>query len=172
MLSAHVSASDLELFVIDGLDPLRAVAVEEHVSSCEACGAALAREASFEVALEAIACAPQPAVVERRVVARPAIISPRIVPRVEPLATRMTRAPRPTLPRPRISRIAFAAAGTVSLAAAWMLFLNAGLSRDVLTREPSTGAAHAIDVAAGPTTSEDAATARLDARPNDQLDGG
>jgi hypothetical protein len=51
----HPTADDLALYVIDALDPARKGDVEGHVLLCEACAAALAREASVEAAFAQVA---------------------------------------------------------------------------------------------------------------------
>ncbi|HEX8795195.1 MAG TPA: zf-HC2 domain-containing protein [Polyangiaceae bacterium] len=52
---AHATPAELELYVLGGLDPERAAAVEEHCASCEACARGLAGEARLEVAFEQVA---------------------------------------------------------------------------------------------------------------------
>jgi len=95
-IASHISREDLELFVIAGLDEHRAADVEAHVAECPVCSAALAREAELEMALLEVA-AKQPA---------------------------RAHGPRPVVPRPRTARVIVAAVGTLSLAAAWMLWLG------------------------------------------------
>jgi hypothetical protein len=99
-MNEHLSPSDLELFVIDGLDAVLASRVEAHVLGCRECGEALAREARLEVDLEEVA----------RRAARPVLVE----------ATRRSR-PAPVRP-PRLGFALAAAGGALSLAAAWMLF--------------------------------------------------
>ena len=158
MSANHLSASDLELYVIDGLDALRAARVEAHVFECEACSMALAREASLELALEEVARAPVTRDVPR--------------PMARPVASTHAHAPA----RRRVS-FALATAGTLSLAAAWLLWLSPATHSH--PRSPSSdgyesvagagaGAGAAHDMAAG-----DAAISRLDAMAmRDALDGG
>ena len=54
-LRSHVDVDDLELYVLGALDGDRLDAVEAHVMACEACAAALAREARLEAALDEVA---------------------------------------------------------------------------------------------------------------------
>lgn len=54
----HVSPRELELYVIDGLVANDASRIEEHVVACDACAAALAREAQLELAMDLIAQTP------------------------------------------------------------------------------------------------------------------
>jgi anti-sigma factor RsiW len=58
MSERHIPSTDLELYVIDGLDPVRAAQVEEHIGRCAACEAALLCEARLELAFEQVARAP------------------------------------------------------------------------------------------------------------------
>jgi hypothetical protein len=132
---SHLSLADLELFVIDGLDAMRAAEIEAHLVACPACSAALASEARLEIAFEEVARAPVPVVRRRAAV---------------PVSARAQ------------ARLGFAvvAAGTLSLAAAWM-FLLMPVAR-TQQAEPSGYTA----------TATDATTSALDGRNLDPLDGG
>ena len=55
----HLSARELELYVIDALPADSARAVEQHVSGCADCAAALAAEARLEHALAEVARQPR-----------------------------------------------------------------------------------------------------------------
>jgi putative zinc finger protein len=55
----HLSARELELYVIDALPAESARAVEQHVSGCADCAAALAAEARLEHALSEVARQPR-----------------------------------------------------------------------------------------------------------------
>jgi anti-sigma factor RsiW len=155
MSEVHLSARDLEAFVIGALDPVRASEVEAHVLECERCSSALAGEAKLEMALDEIANAP----------------TVRDVPAPRPISIRARQVAR--------ARTGFlmAAAGTLSLAAAWMIWLapashsratgtamGGGDSSDVV----ATAAAH------GPQAAQDAALPKIsDAMARyDSLDGG
>jgi hypothetical protein len=151
MGEVHLSASELELFVIGALGNARAAAVEAHVGACERCAAALAREARVEMTLDEIANA---AVTRDLSAPRPAAKSTGLAPRK---------------PRPAARSLAITAAGSLSLAAAVLLLLVP--SRHV--RGP-TASGPPAEVRA--SAAQDAATARaLDAMATiayDQLDGG
>ena len=54
-MTGHLTAIDLELYVISGLPRGRAAEVEDHVAGCSPCASRLADEAAFDVALEQIA---------------------------------------------------------------------------------------------------------------------
>jgi predicted anti-sigma-YlaC factor YlaD len=98
--SIHLSEPELELYVIDGLDAIRAARVEAHVSECESCAASLAREARFELSFTQLAYADE----------------------------RITReAARKSAARIRHPRVVAAGAcgGAVSLAAAWLMWVGA-----------------------------------------------
>ena len=55
MSHRHATSAELELYVLGGLNPEQAGAVEEHCASCDACARALAGEARLEVAFEQLA---------------------------------------------------------------------------------------------------------------------
>jgi len=55
----HLSAQQLELYVIDALPAESARALEHHASRCAECAAALAAEARLEVALAEVARQPR-----------------------------------------------------------------------------------------------------------------
>lgn len=114
-LTDHVTREDLELFVICALDAHRAHDVEAHVAECEACSLALAEEARLEIALIEVAAARTAQTVRAPAARVTAVPSP---------ARAATRPARPVLPRPRIGRVVVASIGTLSLAAAWMLWLG------------------------------------------------
>lgn len=54
-MSAHVSQSALEGYVIGAISELECAELEAHVTECESCAARLAREASLELAFTAVA---------------------------------------------------------------------------------------------------------------------
>ena len=158
-MSEHLAASDLEQFVIGNLDATRAAHVEAHVVACDTCSAMLAREAQLEMALDEVANAP----VTREI--------PVLAPGARAVAARREQ-------RGRVS-FAIAAAATLSIAAAWLLWLapsthfrspaSASDQADVAANRQSAGAG---GVGGAPL---DAATALRDtmtARAYDQLDGG
>jgi anti-sigma factor RsiW len=99
--SFHLPESELELYVIDGLDALRAARVEAHVSECEACATALAHEARLELSFVRVAYADDRATREaaRRSAAR--------------------------IRHPRVVAAACAFGGALSLAAAWLMWVGA-----------------------------------------------
>ncbi len=103
MSSIHLPESELELYVIDGLDAIRAARVEAHVSECEACATALAHEASLELSFARVAFADERAArdVARRSAAR--------------------------IRHPRVVAAACAFGGALSLAAAWLMWVGAPL---------------------------------------------
>jgi hypothetical protein len=139
MGEVHLSASELELFVIGGLGHVRAAAVEAHVGACERCAAALTREARLEMALDEVANA--------------------AVTRDLPAVRRATPA----------RRVAIAAAGALSFAAAFLLLLMPPFH----VRGPTASGRPAE---ASVSASQDAASSRvLDAMSTiayDRLDGG
>jgi anti-sigma factor RsiW len=53
--SAHATGAELELYVLGALDADRVEAFEAHCAACDACAAALAGEASLEIAFEQVA---------------------------------------------------------------------------------------------------------------------
>ena len=55
MSAVHATARELEAYVMGALDAPRAEAVESHCAACEQCSAALAGEASLEIAFEQVA---------------------------------------------------------------------------------------------------------------------
>jgi anti-sigma factor RsiW len=156
MTEQHLSPGDLEAFVIDALDAARAAEVEAHVVACPVCSAALAREAELELSLVEVAHAVPHSRSglgnERRPQHQAASVSERSG----------TARPRPAVqPSKPASRLGFAvvAAGTLSLAAAWVLLLMpVGRTQPV---EPDSY-----------TAAGDATTAALDGRNLDPLDGG
>ena len=146
----HATASELELYVIDALDPLSAAEVEAHVAMCEDCAAALAGESRLEMACEELAVS-----IDRPVRAH--------VP---------TTAKRGLVHR-RAVTLACAVGGALSIAAAWLLWLSPG-GGTMNSGEHALGAG-AQDVAAHRDSYLDDAsgtTASLDARFRDGLDGG
>lgn len=148
----HATASELELYVIDALDPLSAAEVEAHVALCEECALALAGEARLEMAFEELGAA---------------VIT----------VASSARAHAPSTKRGVVHRravtMACAMGGALSLAAAWLLWLSPGGGA-------GAGGDHALgagaqDVAAHRESYVDDAsgtTASLDARFRDVLDGG
>jgi len=54
-MSDHVSASQLEAYVIGALEGAELTSVEAHVMACKACEARLQNEASMEMVFEALA---------------------------------------------------------------------------------------------------------------------
>ncbi len=55
MSGRHATTEELELYVLGALDAGRSEAFEAHCASCDACAAALAGEASLEIAFEQVA---------------------------------------------------------------------------------------------------------------------
>jgi hypothetical protein len=53
-MSRHATAAELELYVLGALDADRVEAFEAHCAECDACAAALAGEASLEIAFEQV----------------------------------------------------------------------------------------------------------------------
>jgi anti-sigma factor RsiW len=149
MSERHASASELELYVIEALDPITAAEIESHVMECEACAERLAGEARLEMAFEQVAA-------NAASDARPA--------NVTKLHARRSLVHRGTV------TIACALGGAVSLAAAWLLWISPGGApaehvhgaggQDVAVHHDSY-----LDDASGTTAS-------LDARLRDGLDGG
>jgi hypothetical protein len=157
-MSKHCSPSDLELLAIDGLDAVRAADVEAHVVGCDLCSVALSKEAALELAFEQIARAP--ARVRR--------------PIGDPHRRPLPRSARCDVPlrgqhHNKAARLGFAVVtGTLSLAAAWMLFLTPGEHRGQRTRvSPTSGMPFERTAAAS-----DATAAAFDGRSPDPLDGG
>lgn len=101
MSSIHLPESELELYVIDGLDALRAARVEAHVSECEACATALAHEARLELSFARVAYADD---------------------RVTREAARKSAA---RIRHPRVVAAACAFGGALSMAAAWLMWVGA-----------------------------------------------
>lgn len=60
-MSGHVTAEDLEQYVVGALDTASAAWVEAHASACAECAAALRTEAALEIALFEVAELPPPA---------------------------------------------------------------------------------------------------------------
>jgi hypothetical protein len=58
--SGHPDAEDFALYVIDGLPPDQAAALEAHVGGCGECAARLGAEARLELLLDEVAAAPRP----------------------------------------------------------------------------------------------------------------
>jgi hypothetical protein len=54
MSGRHATAAELELYVLGALDAGRVESFEEHCAGCDACAAALAAEASLELAFERV----------------------------------------------------------------------------------------------------------------------
>jgi anti-sigma factor RsiW len=151
--SAHATASELELYVIDALDPLSAAEVEAHVSACEACALALAGEARLEMAFAQVADSQGGA--ERSLRAHAVSSKRGVVHR-------------------RAVTMACAMGGALSLAAAWLLWLSPGGGGAGTSGDHALGAG-AQDIAAHRDSYVDDAsgtTASLDARFRDVLDGG
>ncbi len=101
MSRIHVSESELELYVIDGLDALRAARVEAHVSECGSCAASLAKEARLELSFTQLAYAD------------------------ERLAREAARKAAARIRHPRVVAAACAFGGALSLAAAWLMWVGA-----------------------------------------------
>jgi len=55
MSAQHATSAELELYVLGALAPARVEAFEAHCAACEACAAALTREASLEMTFEQVA---------------------------------------------------------------------------------------------------------------------
>jgi ferric-dicitrate binding protein FerR (iron transport regulator) len=55
MSGRHATVAELELYVLGALDAGRAEAFEAHCAVCDECAAALASEASLEIAFEQVA---------------------------------------------------------------------------------------------------------------------
>ncbi|MGD0529323.1 MAG: hypothetical protein ABSE49_29560 [Polyangiaceae bacterium] len=55
MSGRHATGAELELYVLGALDADRNEALEAHCAECDACAAALAGEASLEIAFEQVA---------------------------------------------------------------------------------------------------------------------
>jgi anti-sigma factor RsiW len=55
MSGRHATAAELEAYVMGALAGSSAEALEDHAAACDACAAALAREASLEIAFEQVA---------------------------------------------------------------------------------------------------------------------
>jgi hypothetical protein len=54
MSARHATAAELELYVLGALDADRVESFEAHCAECDACAAALAGEASLEIAFEQV----------------------------------------------------------------------------------------------------------------------
>jgi hypothetical protein len=65
MLDVHLTASQLEQYVIGALEPAAVVHLERHVESCELCALALRREAALELKLAEVALDTSPAPLAR-----------------------------------------------------------------------------------------------------------
>jgi anti-sigma factor RsiW len=160
--AAHIASRDFALYVIDALARERAAEVEDHVARCEACAAALAREAQVELAMELLAAGPAscaaPAHPPLRSVAAPA-------PLARAHASARPAARSGPLPARRIARIAGGVAASLAAAALVALWIAPGSRIDT-----------ADDVARYGAVSADAAGALVsfDAKPRavDALDGG
>lgn len=142
-MNHHPSRRDLELYIVEELGTSRASEVEAHVVACERCSAVLAREARVDVALGEVAR-------ELLAVAGPALSS------------------HGQTPSRSKSGLAVVAAGAVSLAAAWMLFVTPvtrGATRTADVRASGGPSEHSADVS-------DATPAALDGSSLDPLDGG
>lgn len=142
-MSQHPSRRDLELYIVEELGSSRACEVEAHVVACERCSAALAREARVDVALGEVAR-------ELLAVAGPA---------------RSSQGQAPSRTR---SGLAVVAAGVVSLAAAWMLFVTPVMRGTTRTAD--------VRASGGPSERSagvsDATPAAPDGSSLDPLDGG
>jgi anti-sigma factor RsiW len=160
MSERHVPSSDLELYVIDGLDPVRAAQVEEHVGRCAACEAALLSEARLELAFEQVARAP-------------ISIATREGPRhLEAQARSIRKSVRRAIP------VAGGIVGALAMAAAAVLWLgpqpagttgrSAGAPSVATEIDSSQPARDLTDGAVGSTMHFDGSHARA----NDELDGG
>jgi anti-sigma factor RsiW len=160
-MSKHVSPSDLEQYIIDGLDAVRAAAVEAHVARCEACGAALAKEATLEMAFEQVARAPVRVIARSREQGRLRLPLCAVAPSPSPL-----RGHRPKAPA-RLS-LAIVTGGTLSLAAAWMLFLVPAMRG----APRAAGSRTSAERSGYSAVASDATTAAFDGRSPDPLDGG
>ena len=55
MSGRHATSAELELYVLGALDAARVGEFEAHCASCDACAAALAREATLETTFEQVA---------------------------------------------------------------------------------------------------------------------
>jgi anti-sigma factor RsiW len=97
----HLPESELELYVIDGLDAIRAARVEAHVAECGACATALAHEARLELSFARVAAADERAARE---------------------AARKSAA---RVRHPKVVAAACAFGGALSLAAAWLVWVGA-----------------------------------------------
>ena len=95
MSGVHLPESELELYVIDGLDAIRAARVEAHVAECGACATAL------ELSFARVAAADERATRE---------------------AARKSAA---RVRHPRVVAAACAFGGALSLAAAWLMWVGA-----------------------------------------------
>jgi len=166
MGEVHLSASELELFVIGGLGDVRAAAVEAHVGACERCADALAREARLEMALDEIANA---AMTRDLPASRPVVTSTRLARKARPAARSLAEPCDDVRGVTPARRLAIAAAGTLSFAAAFLLLL-------MPSRHFHGPTASGKPAEASVSASQDAATSRvLDAMSTlayDRLDGG
>ena len=117
MSGRHATSAELELWVLGGLDPERAAAVEEHCTSCEACARALAGEARLEVAFEQVAQA------------------------CPARAGNDERAPALVAARP-VRAAAYGAAGLVAMAAAVLLWFGRAAATPATSGEGTAAAGH------------------------------
>jgi|SRR5215467_8515601 len=158
MSEPHVSSTDLELYVIDALEPVRAAEVERHVASCAACERALMGEARLELAFEQLA---RP---NGHDAGRVAALNPKKSARVV-----------------RAAPFAGGAVGALAMAAAAVLWIAPAATRhaagaSALAPPPSVAAeldSAAREEAPRGKVGDAAPTARLDGtRGSDELDGG
>jgi hypothetical protein len=129
----HPRIAELALYVVDALDWERKEAVEIHVAVCDACAAALAREASVEAAFEQVARLAEERAVAALVAEAAAVISieaaRRQVPAMHAAAARLGGhvshgshvSHLPHIPRGRRSRWAGGVGGALAAAAALVL---------------------------------------------------
>lgn len=140
----HPSLNDLEHYVMGALDAVAAARVEAHVGECERCAAALAHEASLELAFEQVARAIE--------LGHPAVTR---------TAAKRDAAARAKVAHRRTVSLACALGGALSIAAAWFLWVS-----PIPPDGMRTHGAPVVDVGA------DAETASLDAMKSAGLDGG
>lgn len=118
----HPSAEQLELYVIDCLSEGESLTVELHVAECEACAAALAREARIESAFDLLAERVEASVV-------------REIPVVAERAPLAARSPRATL------RLAGGIGAAFAMAACALLWLGPARA-DEHVQDAHVSAAH------------------------------
>jgi hypothetical protein len=161
--AAHVASRDFALYVIDALARERAAELEDHVARCEACAAALAREAQLELAMELLAAGPasRAAPVQRP---SPSVAAPGAR-GARAHGSARTAVRSAALPARHIARVAGGVAASLAAAALVALWIAPGSRADT-----------ADDVARYGAVSADAAGALVsfDAKPRavDALDGG